>query len=229
MVASTQPYAVRHVLRKQIMTSIRATARVVGILFLSAFILYGVGSSIATTAEPGSPALILGIGMMLLNSIAVIAIGVLLLPVVWPHSPRVAIAYLVSRIVEGIALGTGAIALGLGAAGVNVVAYNLGMTVLGVGSVFLCIALYRHRLVPRWLAAWGAIGYAIFALGSVLELAGVAGAGLVGAAPGGLFEVTFGVWLIVRGFRADTVRQAATPPTEPYTPRPARARTTPTA
>jgi hypothetical protein len=34
----------------------------------------------------------------------------------------------------------------------------------------------------------------------VLELFGVAGAGLVGAIPGGLFELTFGIWLIARGF-----------------------------
>ena len=34
----------------------------------------------------------------------------------------------------------------------------------------------------------------------MLELAGVAGAGIVSAIPGGLFELFFGVWLIVRGF-----------------------------
>jgi hypothetical protein len=54
--------------------------------------------------------------------------------------------------------------------------------------------------VPRWLATWGFIGYACFAAGNLLELTGVAGAALVAAIPGGLFELTFAVWLIVRGF-----------------------------
>ena len=39
-----------------------------------------------------------------------------------------------------------------------------------------------------------------FAGGNLLELFGVAGAGLVGTIPGGLFELTFAFWLIVRGF-----------------------------
>ena len=54
--------------------------------------------------------------------------------------------------------------------------------------------------MPRWLAAWGFIGYACFAAGNLLELFGVAGAALVGAIPGGLFEWTFAIWLIARGF-----------------------------
>jgi hypothetical protein len=61
--------------------------------------------------------------------------------------------------------------------------------------------LFRTRLVPRFLAAWGAVGYAVFAAGSILELGGVTGAGLLSVIPGGLFELTFGIWLIARGFR----------------------------
>jgi hypothetical protein len=35
---------------------------------------------------------------------------------------------------------------------------------------------------------------------SAVELSGVAGAGIVAATPGGLFELTFAIWLIARGF-----------------------------
>jgi hypothetical protein len=43
-----------------------------------------------------------------------------------------------------------------------------------------------------------------------LELFGVAGAGIVAAIPGGLFELTFGIWLIARGFASTaTVRSRA--------------------
>ncbi len=45
------------------------------------------------------------------------------------------------------------------------------------------------------------VGYATFALGSVLELAGY-GVGLALSAPGGLFEVAAGSYLLVKGFGA---------------------------
>ncbi len=54
------------------------------------------------------------------------------------------------------------------------------------------------------VAAWGFIGYACFAVGNLLELSGVAGAALVAAIPGGLFELTFAIWLIARGFSPTT-------------------------
>ncbi len=184
------------------MNSPRTTARIIGILFLAAFFLYGIGTSVATNATAGSAPLVIGVGMMLLNSGAVITIGALVYPVVRPHSPAVAVGYLAARIFEGSFLAVGAIALLTGAVALNFVAYNTAMAGLGIGSLFFCVVLYRARLVPRFLAAWGFIGYATFATGSVLELLGVAGAGLPAAIPGGLFEVFFAIWLLVRGFNS---------------------------
>ena len=66
-----------------------STARRVGVLSLSAFLLYGIGSSIATTADSAGPLLTTGIAMMLLNSAAVIAIGLLLRPILRAHSSGV--------------------------------------------------------------------------------------------------------------------------------------------
>ena len=60
--------------------------------------------------------------------------------------------------------------------------------------------MYRSNLVPRFLAGWGVVGYVIFAAGSLLEILGVAGAGMVAVVPGGLFEVFFAIWLIAKGF-----------------------------
>jgi hypothetical protein len=182
------------------MKNTRTTARTVGILMLAVFLLYGIGSSIATTAAPGSTPLTVGVVMMLLNSVAVIVIGALLFPVLKERTPVAAAGYLTTRIFEGVVLGAGAIALLVAAAHVNFLAYNIGMAGLGFGSLLFCAALYRSGLVPRFLAAWGFVGYAAFATGCVLELAGVAGAGLVTTIPGGLFEIFFGVWLLARGF-----------------------------
>ncbi|MBP2216999.1 DUF4386 domain-containing protein [Arthrobacter sp. CAN_C5] len=181
------------------MTRSRRIARSVGTLMLAAFPLYSIGSSIATTASPG-PLLVSGVAAMLLNSVAVVAIGVLMLPVLRPHAPKVAAGYLATRIFEGTFLAVGAAALLVGAADIDSFAYNIAMAGLGVGSLFFCAALYRSRLVPRFLAVWGFIGYGALAVGCFLDLAGVAGAGLVSMVPGGLFELVFAIWLIARGF-----------------------------
>lgn len=188
----------------------RTTARIVGILFLSGFVAYGIGTSIVTSiiasyGDTADPVLLTGAALMLLNSAIVIGIGMLMLPILWPHNKAVAAGYLGTRIIEGVGLAVGVVSLlvltGPSAIAANFVAYNLAMAGLGIGSLFFCAVLFRSGIVPRFLAGWGFLGYAFFAGGSLLELSGVTGAGLVGAIPGGLFEVTFGVWLIARGFR----------------------------
>jgi len=143
---------------------------------------------------------------MLLNSAMVIGIGVLMFPVLRPHNKAIAVGYLGTRIFEGVvlAIGVGCLLVLTGTAAIdaNFVAYNVAMAGLGIGSLFFCALLFRSGLVPRFLAVWGFLGYALFAAGSLLELSGVAGAGLLAAIPSGLFEVTFGIWLIARGFRS---------------------------
>jgi len=194
----------------------RTIARSVGVLMLAAFLLYGIGTSLATSAAPGSVTLMIGVVMMLLNTVAVVAIGALVFPILRPHSAPVATGYAATRLFEGALLAVGAVALVSGAVAINFVAYNVAMAGLGIGSLFFCLVLYRARLVPRFLAGSGFVGYAAFATGSVLELFGVAGAGLWAAIPGGLFEVGFATWLLVRGFNAPTaVPAAAQAPTRP--------------
>src|SRR3954471_24866276 len=188
-------------------SSVRRTARIVGVLFLAGYLAYGVGSVIATgnADRSGSTAvLVTGAALLLLNSAFVIAIGVLMFPILRAHNPAVAAGYLGTRIFEGVVLAIGVVTLivltGSAAIDANTVCYNVAEAGLGIGSLFFCAQLLRTGLVPRFLAVWGFIGYACIAAGTLLELLSVAGAGLVGAIPGGLFELTFGIWLIARGF-----------------------------
>src|SRR3954449_1775003 len=201
-------------------SSVRRTARIVGVLFLAGFLAYGVGSLIATGIvnsgdRSGSTALfVTGVALMLLNSALVIGIGVLMFPILRAHNKPIAGGYLGTRIFEGVVLAIGVVSLivltGSSAIHANAVFYNVAEAGLGIGSLFFCALLFRTGLVPRFLAVWGFIGYACFAGGTLLELFGVAGAGLVGAIPGGLFELTFGIWLIARGFASTaTVRSRA--------------------
>jgi hypothetical protein len=197
----------------------RRIARAVGILMLAVFPAYGVGSSVATriaaSADPSAsgPALYAAALAMLANSAMVIGIGALMSSVLRLYSRAIALTYLLTRIFEGVGLAVGVVALvfldGAAALQINSVAYNVSMAALGVGSLFFCSLLFKTRLVPRPLAVSGLVGYATIATGCLLELAGAAGVGVVAAVPGGLFELAFGVWLIVRGFGAG--RAAAVP------------------
>ena len=201
-------------------SSVRRAARIVGVLFLAGYLAYGIGSLIATpivrSADRSGPTalFVIGAALMLLNSAIVIGIGVLMLPILRPHNEAIAAGYLGTRIFEGVVLALGVVSLivlsGSRAINANAVCYSVAEAGLGIGSLFFCALLFRTELVPRWLAGWGFIGYACFAGGNLLELFGVAGAGLVGAIPGGLFELTFGIWLIARGFASTaTVRSRA--------------------
>ncbi len=201
---STPPSAVRPD------SSLRRTARIVGVLFLAGYLAYGVGSLIATgivdsgDRSDSTALFVTGIALMLLNSAVVIGIGVLMFPILGAHNKAVAAGYLGTRIFEGVVLAVGVVSLvvltGSSAIHANAVFYNIAEAGLGIGSLFFCAVLFRTGLVPRWLAGWGFIGYACFAGGNLLELSGVAGAALVAAIPGGLFELTFAIWLIARGF-----------------------------
>jgi hypothetical protein len=201
-------------------SKVRRTARIVGVLFLAGYVTYGVGNVIATgIVDSGDRSnstglFVTGIVLMLLNSAFVIGIGVLMFPILRAHNRAIAAGYLGTRIFEGIVLALGVASLivlsSSDAIDANAAFYNVAEAGLGIGSLFFCALLFRTALVPRWLAAWGFIGYACFAAGNLLELTGVAGAALVAAIPGGLFELTFAVWLIVRGFASTaTVRLRA--------------------
>ena len=80
------------------------------------------------------------------------------------------------------------------------------MLVLGIGSIPMCLALLKHKITPSWLAIWGVIGYAVFAFGFLMELFGKEWSMYL-LAPGGLWEVTFAIWLIVRGSKIVKLKQ----------------------
>ena len=211
---STSPPAVRPD------SSVRRTARIVGVLILAGYV-YGLGSLIAQdvvrSGDRGSSTalFVTGIALMLLNSAIVIGIGVLMFPILRPHNKAIAAGYLGTRIFEGVVLAIGVMSLtvltGSTAIDANSVFYSIAEAGLGIGSLFFCALLVRTGLVPRWLAVWGFIGYACFAVGNLLELFGVAGAGIVAAIPGGLFELTFAIWLIARGFAPNATFLGARP------------------
>lgn len=198
-------------------------ARWVGSLILLAMVFYAAGDALASSVNgpegllTGSARnLAFGVLLMLLCSASVVAIGVLMVPVLSPHSRTVAHAYLATRTIEAILLALGGIALLAASAAtvqepsaggalfafglsLNHSAYHVAMAALGLGSIPLCRVLMTSRLIPRALALWGLFGYAVFFAGSVLQIAGVDLA-LLHTAPGGAFELFLGGWLLFKGF-----------------------------
>ena len=215
--------------------SYRTRGRIIGALFLAAFVFYGVGSllvesvagddHVRVAVDEHSTRLVSGAAMMLINSAIVIAIGVLAHDVLRRRWPTVALVYLIARVFEGGMLAVGVVfvlllapdtqlAAGVNEALVNMIyagndiAYQIAMIGLGIGSVLFCWALYQDRYVARPLALWGLVGYPIFMLGATLELFGI-GVGVWVAIPGGLFEVALAVKLLIHGLPEPTVPRSA--------------------
>ena len=179
--------------------------------------------------------LAIGAVLMLMTVAGDTAHGVLMFPVLKQHKERIAVGYLGFRIVDAVFLAIMALfvlfqiplgkeyleagasdasylqALSTLSAQAQLYAYNVAMTFLGIAGLMLCYALYGARLVPRLVAVWGLVGYAIILCGSVLEVLGFDLLS-IHAIPGGLWELFIGVWLIVKGFNPSAFATGATNP-----------------
>lgn len=180
------------------------------------------------TLSANSMTVAIGAVLWLMAVIGDAAHGVLMFPILKPHGERLAVGYLAARIMDAlfiaimvlfillqIPLGAEYLkaatadaaylqALGTLLTRGQQYAYQMGMSTLGVSGLMLCYTLYKAKLLPRWLAGWGLVGYAIIFGGMLSEIMG-SGLGLASSLPGGLWEMFVGVWLIVKGFNAPVI------------------------
>ncbi len=195
-----------------------------------------------STVSANSMLLAIGALLWLMAVAGDAAHGILMFPILKQHGERIAIGYLAARIVDAVFIAVMVLFLltqiPLGSEYLKAVApntfylqalstlsiqasqyaYEIGMSTLGVAGLLLCYTLYRARLVPRWIAVWGIIGYAIIFVGMVSEFMG-SGLGLVSSLPGGLWEAFIGVWLIARGFNSAAFVSPARRASDPVEPR----------
>jgi len=202
------------------------------VLYLAGMVV-GIGGNVLIQSILGAPdpstiaanSMLLAMGVVLwLSTVAGDAAhGILMFPVLKPHSERAAVGYLGARIIDATFIAVMALliliqipvgieylnagssdtsylqALSTVLTKANLYAYEFAMITVGVAGLILCSMFYRAQLVPRLLAVWGLIGYAILLLGSVLQVLGL-NLNSIHAIPGGLWEVFIGVWLIAKGF-----------------------------
>jgi Domain of unknown function (DUF4386) len=181
-----------------------------------------------STVSASSMTVAIGAILWLMAVVGDAAHGILMFPVLKPHNERIAVGYLGVRIIDAvfiavmvlfvllqIPLGSEYVkaaapdafslqALSAVSMQASQYAYQIGMIAVGLAGLMLCSTLYRAKLVPRLVAVWGLVGYAIIFCGMVSEVMG-SGLGLVSSIPGGLWEMFIGVWLIVKGFSSPAI------------------------
>jgi hypothetical protein len=185
-----------------------------------------------STISTHQTTLVLGAFLMFLNTVVDVGKAVLFFPILEKHGKRTALAYLATMIVEVVLLDVGVLALlmivplgqqaadagqanapwaqALGSLAIqtNTMAYQIAEMSLGFGCLFLCSQLFRTRLIPRFLAVVGFIGYASLMAGAIAEIFGLH-IGLMLSVPGMFFELGLPGWLFVKGFQPVAYRGRA--------------------
>jgi hypothetical protein len=222
------------------MTSVRKTALAAGILYLLTFIsiptlfLYNAVKSpnFILGAGPDSPMLVGGISEMIV-ALAGIATAVVLFPVLKRQNESIALGLVGARTLEaatifaGVAIlltvvtlrQTGAGAVALVTSHTLVVMYNrtflIGQSFMpAVDDLLLGYLLYKSRLVPRVLPIIAFIGAPLLLVSFIAVLFGLWGqtsaVAALSALPVALFEFSFGVYLIVKGFKPSPILSSET-------------------
>ncbi len=183
------------------------------------------------SAPRSNTALLWGSWFEVVTAAACIATAVALYPVTRRVSRTAAIGFVTSRVVEAslilvgvlsllsvvtlqhdFAGATGARAEALGVTGAALVSMRQWTFLLGPGlipgfnALFLGTALYRGRLVPRVIPTIGLIGAPIILVSATATIFGgwsqTSTAGALCALPIAVWELSLGVWLTVKGFKA---------------------------
>jgi hypothetical protein len=208
----------------------RTTANVVGALYILGFVVGIAGSVLGTpgqldTVSARSMMIAIGALLWVIAAAGDATHGVMMFPVLKKNSERIALGYSGARIVESAIIAVSALfillQIPLGVEFLKVSAsetsylqslsalfvqsqaytYQIGMVALGMAGLTLCYGFSRAKLVPQVFIIWGFIGYACFLGGSMLEILGF-NLQLLHTLPGGLWEMSIGVWLIVKGFNS---------------------------
>jgi hypothetical protein len=221
------------------MDSPRKTALVAGALYLLTFVsiptlaLYGPvrDRNYVTGAGPDTGVIVGGV-LEVIVAFACVGTAIVLFPVVKRQNETLALGFVGSRVLEAAAIlagvaclltvvslrqagaGAGAVVTGQALTGLYDRLFLLGQSLMpAVNALLLGSLLYRSRLVPRALPLLGFAGAPLLTAATVATMAGLierdsAWAALA-ALPIALWELSLGIWLLVKGFRPAPVLAGA--------------------
>jgi hypothetical protein len=182
----------------------------------------------------GHTAVLAGGFLEVIVALAGIGTAVTLYPVVKRQNEGVALGFVAARVLEAAMIFTGVISLLSllalqqdlgGAAGANTAAlvttaashvavYNwtflLGQSLMpGINALLLGSLLYRSRLVPRVIPVLGLIGGPLLIIAVIVTLfrgtGHIPSLAVLAALPVAAWELSLGVWLVVKGFRPSPI------------------------
>jgi len=194
------------------MKSTKRIAVIVGLLFLVSTLTFMIGSNqirsfLIDVSQNKSP-LFLGVILEIICGVAVVVIGVLLFPILKLFKKRLALGYVIFRIIECTIIIVGGIYL----LSLLEFMWKYEMIIFvftALGGLIFSYLLYLSKLVPRYLSGLGIIGYLMLFLGVVLDMFSIFnindGAGMLLYLPGGLFELFLPIWLFIKGFNSSAI------------------------
>jgi len=197
------------------MKSTKRIAVIVGLLFLVSTLTFMIGSNLIRSflidvSQNKSP-LFLGVILEIICGVAVVGIGVLMFPILKLFKKRLALGYVIFRIIECTIIIVGGIYL----LSLLEFMWKYEMIIFAftaLGGLIFSYLLYLSKLVPRYLSGLGIIGYLILFLGVVLDMFSIFnindGAGMLLYLPGGLFELFLPIWLFIKGFNSSAIASA---------------------
>jgi hypothetical protein len=223
----------------------RRIALVAGVFYLITFIsiptlfLYTQvrGANYITSAGPDTRVYI-GVILEIIVALAGIGTAVALYPVVKRQNEGVALGFVASRTLEAATIFAGVVTLmavvTLRQAGAGANELVTGQALIGlhdwtflggqalmpaVNALLLGSLLYQSRLVPRVLPVLGFVGAALLVISTGATLFGVndygSGASGLLSLPVAVWEFSLGVYLVVKGFRAEGLERLGFAPDVP--------------
>ena len=185
-----------------------------------------------TAVSANENQIIIGALLVLIMGAAIAPIPVVLFPILKKHNEALALGYVVFRALEVVtyfvailgwlllltlskefviagapdashfqALGTLLLATGHWNSFIMTIVFSLSVLILNY-------ILYKSKLIPRWLSGWGLIGGILFLASGFLLLFGYGARStiyLLLNAPGGVYEMVYAGWLIVKGFNPSAI------------------------
>ena len=194
------------------MKSTKRIAVIVGLLFLVSTLTFMIGSnqirSFLIDVSQNKFPLFLGVILEIICGVAVVGIGVLMFPILKLFKKRLALGYVIFRIIECTIIIVGGIYL----LSLLKFMWKYEMIIFlftALGGLIFSYLLYLSKLVPRYLSGLGIIGYLMLFLGVVLDMFSIFnindGAGMLLYLPGGLFELFLPIWLFIKGFNSSAI------------------------